>query len=150
MKDRCVVCGTQKHWEAGDTMRPPLPLHKVRKGYPMRGTYCDKHSQIHRQYEMLEQQILAEENGLSFSAYVPSVKSLNPLATGPLLTLKQGDIQSLSGAGWIIKPPQMEVETQEEELFRLIIESNAINERVQTLLVAGTQLEKKEENEWVG
>ena len=44
----------------------------------------------------------------------------------------------------------MEVETQEEELFRLIIESNAINERVQTLLVAGTQLEKKEENEWVG
>ncbi len=150
LKDRCVVCGTQKHWEAGDTMRPPLPLHKVRKGYPMRGTYCDKHSQIHRQYEMLEQQILAEENGLSFSAYVPSVKSLNPLATGPLLTLKQGDIQSLSGAGWIIKPPQMEVETQEEELFRLIIESNAINERVQTLLVAGTQLEKKEENEWVG
>ena len=150
IKDRCVICGTHKVWEASDNLRPPLPLHKVRKGYPMRGTYCDKHSQIHRQYEMLEQQILAEENGLSFSAYVPSVKSLNPLATGPLLTLKQGDIQSLSGAGWTIKPPQMEVETQEEELFRLIIESNAINERVQTLLVAGTQLEKKEENEWVG
>ena len=150
LKDRCVVCGTQKNWEAGDTMRPPLPLHKVRKGYPMRGTYCEKHAQLHRQYEMLEQQMLAEEHGLSFSAYVPSVKSLNPLASGPLVSLKQGDIQSLSSAGWTIKPPQMEVETQEEELFRLIIESNAINERVQSLLVTGTQLEKKEENEWVG
>ena len=94
--------------------------------------------------------MLAEEHGLSFSAYVPSVKSLNPLSTGPLQSLKQGDIQSLSAVGWTIKPPQMEVETQEEELFRLIIESNAINERVQSLLVAGTQLEKKEENEWVG
>ena len=78
------------------------------------------------------------------------MKSLNPLATGPLTSLKQGDIQSLAGLGWTIKPPRMEVETNEEELFRLLIESNAINERVQTLLVAGTQIEDKEENEWVG
>ena len=35
-KDRCVICGTQKFWTADDARRPPLPLHKVRKGYPMR------------------------------------------------------------------------------------------------------------------
>ena len=30
IKDRCVVCGTHKVWEAGDNLSPPLPLHKVR------------------------------------------------------------------------------------------------------------------------
>ena len=57
-------------------MRPPLPLHKVRKGYPMRGTYCDKHAQLHRQYEMLEQQMLAEEHGLSFTQCVRIITHL--------------------------------------------------------------------------
>ena len=126
-------------------------LHKVRKGYPMRGTYCEKHAAIHRQYEMLEQQMLAEEHGLSFSAYVPSMKSLNPIASGPLTTLKQQDIQNLSALGWTIKPPQMNTETREEELFRLIVENNAHNERVKKLLIEGTQIqENKEEDEWGG
>ena len=130
-------------WEAGDARRPPLPLHKVRKGYPMRGTYCEKHAAIHRQYEMLEQQILAEEHGLSFSAYIPSAKSLNPVnlvTSSPLTTLKQADIQSLSAMGWVIKPPSNGMETKEEELFRLIIESNGINERVKTLLTEGANV----------
>ena len=152
IKDRCVVCGTHKVWEAGDNLRPPLPLHKVRKGYPMRGTYCEKHAAIHRQYEMLEQQILAEEHGLSFSAYVPkapSVSSLNPLnmVTGPLTTLKESDIASLSGSGWTIKPPQAQVETREEELFRLVIESDAINKRVKTLLTEGAKVVTVEEGD---
>jgi hypothetical protein len=149
VKERCVVCGTHKVWEAGDNLRPPLPLHKVRKGYPMRGTYCEKHAAIHRQYEYLEQQILAEEHGLSFSAYVPSARKLNPLAavTGPLTTLKQVDIQSLSGVGWTIRPPKAEFESSEEELFRLIVENNAINERVQTLLTEGAKVENLTEKE---
>ena len=152
IKDRCVVCGTHKVWEAGDNLRPLLPLHKVRKGYPMRGTYCEKHAAIHRQYEMLEQQILAEEHGLSFSAYVPkapSVSSLNPLnmVTGPLTTLKESDIASLSGSGWTIKPPQAQVETREEELFRLVIESDAINKRVKTLLTEGAKVVTVEEGD---
>jgi len=152
IKDRCVVCGTHKVWEAGDNLRPPLPLHKVRKGYPMRGTYCEKHAAIHRQYEMLEQQILAEEHGLSFSAYVPkapSVSSLNPLnmVTGPLTTLKESDIASLSSSGWTIKPPQAQVETREEELFRLVIESDAINKRVKTLLTEGAKVVTVEEGD---
>ena len=140
LKDRCVVCGSQKIWESGDSMRPPLPLHKVRKGYPMRGTYCNKHAAIHRQYEMLEQQILAEEHGLSFSAYIPSAKSLNPLSSSPLTSLKQVDIQSLSSLGWTVRPPTMGAETKEEELFRLIIETNGINERVKTLLTEGVNV----------
>jgi len=143
IKDRCVVCGSQKVWESGDTMRPPLPLYKVRKGYPMRGTYCNKHASIHKQYEMLEQQILAEEHGLSFSAYIPSAKSLNPVnlvTSSPMTTLKQADMQSLSAMGWTIKPPNNAIENKEEELFRLIIETNNINERVKTLLTEGVNV----------
>jgi len=152
LKDRCVVCGSQKVWEAGDAMRPPLPLHKVRKGYPMRGTYCEKHAQIHRQYEMLEQQILAEEHGLSFSAYIPSAKSLNPVnlvTSSPMTTLKQADMQSLSSLGWSIHPPSSVSETKEEELFRLIIENNGINERIKTLLTEGAKVVSSSEQEEV-
>ena len=145
MKDRCVVCGTQKVWESADSMRPPLPLHKVRKGYPMRGTYCDKHASIHRQYEMLEQQILAEEHGLSYSAYIPKMPNLNPLASGPLTSLKQTDIQSLSALGWTVKPPTAGTESKEEELFRILIESNANNERVKTLLTEGVKIQVQEQ-----
>ena len=144
IKDRCVVCGTHKVWEAGDNLRPPLPLHKVRKGYPMRGTYCEKHAAIHRQYEMLEQQKLAEEHGLSFSAYIPKAPSmpttLNPLASGPLTSLKATDIASLSSLGWTIKPPASNEESKEEELFRLTVESDAVNSRVKTLLTEGTKV----------
>ncbi len=145
MKDRCVVCGTQKVWESADSMRPPLPLHKVRKGYPMRGTYCDKHASIHRQYEMLEQQMLAEEHGLSYSAYIPKMSNLNPLSSGPLTSLKQVDIQSLSALGWTVKPPTVGIESKEEELFRLLIESNANNERVKTLLTDGVKIQVQEQ-----
>ena len=143
IKDRCVVCGTHKIWDASDNLRPPLPLHKVRKGYPMRGTYCEKHAGIHRQYEYLEQQILAEEHGLSFSAYVPKASSLNPInlvTSGPLKSLKETDIQSLSALGWTVKPPSSEEETKEAELFRLIIEQNAIGDRVKVLLTNGAKM----------
>ena len=147
IKDRCVVCGTHKVWDSSDNLRPPLPLHKVRKGYPMRGTYCEKHAAIHRQYEMLEQQVLAEEHGLSFSAYIPkapSMQTLNPLSTAPLTTLKETDIMSLSAVGWQIKPPVAEEEAKEEELFRLLIEQNTINQRVKTLLTEGAKVATKE------
>ena len=146
IKDRCVICGTHKVWDSSDNLRPPLPLHKVRKGYPMRGTYCEKHAAIHRQYEYLEQQILAEEHGLSFSAYIPKASSLNPvnLVTGPLTSLKETDIASLGSLGWTIKPPSTGEESKEEELFRLIIESGTINERVKTLLTEGVKVESPE------
>jgi len=42
--------------------------------------------------------------------------------------------------GWVVKPPSNGMETKEEELFRLIIESNGINERVKTLLTEGANV----------
>ena len=129
-KDRCVVCGTHKVWDVSDPSRPTIPLHKVRKGYPMRGTYC-------------------EEHGLSFSAYVPKPKMPKMLESAPLTSLRRADIETLAAAGWTIKPPQMAVETAEDELFRLTMESHAINNRVFDLMTNGTKViqETKEEEE---
>tara|TARA_E500000305_G_scaffold103711_1_gene99449 strand:+ start:766 stop:1437 length:672 start_codon:yes stop_codon:yes gene_type:complete len=144
-RDRCVVCGTHKVWEASDPMRPTIPLHKVRKGYPMRGTYCEKHAQLHKQYEMLEQQMIAEEHGLSFSAYIPKPKVPKMLESAPLTSLRQSDIESLSATGWTIRPPQMSIETPEDELFRLTMESHAINNRVINLMTNGATVPEIEE-----
>lgn len=148
IRDRCVVCGTHRVWDASDPQRPGLPLHKVKKGYPLKGTYCDKHAALYMQYEMLEQKMIAEEHGLDFKQYIPKPripKILNPLSIEPLTSLKQSDIQSLSGVGWIVKPPKMEEETSEDEMFRLTVESNAINTRIQELLKTGTKVTKESE-----
>ena len=143
LKDRCVICGTQKFWSADDARRPPLPLHKVRKGYPMRGTYCVKHASIHMQYEMLEQQILAEQHGLSFSAYIPSAKSLNPVnlvRSGPMVSLKQEEINSLVSVGWKIIPPTNEASSREEQLYAMMVENAAMSERIKSLLADGVKV----------
>ena len=143
IKDRCVVCGSHKVWEVSDPYRPGIPLHKVRKGYPMKGTYCENHATMYKQYEMLEQQILAEEHGLSFSAYMPSARSLNPVnlvKSGPLTTLKQEDINSLSSLGWSISPPRNEMASPEEQLYALMIEQSAMSERVKSLLTKGVEV----------
>lgn len=139
-KERCVVCGTHKLWEPSDPMRPTIPLHKVKKGYPMRGTYCDKHSGLHRQYEMLEQQMIADEHGLEFSSYIPTPKMPKMLQSGPLSSLRQTDIECLSANGWTVKPPQMQLETAEDELFRLTIESLSINKRVAEIMTKGAKV----------
>ena len=96
---------------------------------------------------MLEQQVLADEHGLSFSAYIPkapTMQTLTPLSSGPLTSLKESDIMSLSSVGWTIKPPTAEQEAVEEELFRLLIEQNTINQRVKTLLTEGAKVTTKE------
>ena len=31
IKDRCIICGTQHVWDAGDALRPPIPLTEVTK-----------------------------------------------------------------------------------------------------------------------
>ena len=139
-RDRCVVCGTHKIWEASDPTRPTIPLHKVRKGYPMRGTYCDKHAALHKQYEMLEQKIIAEEHGLEFQSYIPTPKMPKLLQSAPLTSLRQSDIEGLSAAGWTVKPPQMMNESGEDELFRLTIESQSINKRIVELMTNGTKV----------
>ncbi len=32
IRDRCVVCGAHHIWEAGDNLRPPIPLNWCNKG----------------------------------------------------------------------------------------------------------------------
>jgi len=135
LKDRCVVCGMHHIWEAGDYLRPPIPLDKVEKGRPLRGTYCPKHAAIHKQMEMLQQQIMADEHGLDFKAFVPRPKIPQMMKSGPLTTLSQNDIASLSAIGWLIKSPDMrETETSMDELKRLVNEIENANVRIQEIL----------------
>tara|TARA_R110000824_G_scaffold376322_2_gene567432 strand:- start:401 stop:973 length:573 start_codon:yes stop_codon:yes gene_type:complete len=122
IRDRCVVCGVHHIWEAGDTLRPPIPLAHVTKGRPMRGTYCPKHSSMHKQMEMLEQQIIAEKHGLEFKRYIPKARVPNIISRGPITALTQKDIISLTSKGWEITPPQAETVSAEEKLIILLMD----------------------------
>jgi len=98
---------------------------------------------MHRQYEMLEQQILAEQHGLSFSAYIPSAKSLNPVnlvKAGPMVSLKQEEINSLVSVGWKIIPPTNEASSKEEQLYAMMVENAAMSERIKSLLADGVKV----------
>tara|TARA_Y100001937_G_scaffold40483_1_gene57480 strand:- start:198 stop:872 length:675 start_codon:yes stop_codon:yes gene_type:complete len=139
-KDICVVCGTHHVWESGDFLRPPIPLDKVTKGRPMRGTYCPKHAGIHKQMEMLQQQILADEHGLDFKAFIPKMKTPQIMKRGPLTTLSKEDVVSLTSTGWVIKPPTMtDNETTMAEIVRLVTEIGLSTERLNHLLGKGEE-----------
>ena len=141
-KDICVVCGTHHVWESGDFLRPPIPLDKVTKGRPLRGTYCPKHAGIHKQMEMLQQQILAEENGLDFKAFIPKMRTPQLMKRGPLTSLSKEEVASLASTGWVIKPPVVtDNETAMAEIVILVAEKGLSTERLNYLL--GN--EKKEE-----
>jgi len=139
LKDRCVVCGVQHFWEASDNLRPTIPLSEVEKGRPLRGTYCPKHSAHHRQFEMLQQVVLAEKHGLDFKAYVPIPRVPSIMKPrGPLTTLSAQDIASLSGAGWVIKQAAPEGdETPPDEVKRLLKEIQLDVERINFLMKGG-------------
>ena len=122
IRDRCVVCGAHHVWEAGDNLRPPIPLTGVTKGRPLRGTYCPRHASMHKQLEMIEQQVIAEKHGLEFKKYIPKPKVPQLMNRGPLVTLSQGDIISLTSKGWEIIPPQAETTTAEQKFVELLIE----------------------------
>ena len=115
-------------------MRPTIPLTEVTKGRPMRGNYCPKHAGMWRQMEMLEQQILAEENGLEFSAYIPRPKVPQMLQRGPLKVLRPQDVQSLSALGWTIKSPNKDKEEPPVEYGRLMEEVEANLKRMNVLV----------------
>jgi len=144
LKDRCVVCGTHHVWDSGDYMRPPIPLSNVNKGRPMRGTYCPKHSAIHRQMEMLQQQILAEQHGLEFKAFIPKIPKLTKI--GPITTLTKEDINSLVSAGWLIKPPSLaDNKTATNEAIEIVGEINILTERLNHLMIKqGVKVEGEE------
>jgi len=138
LKDRCIVCGMHHIWENGDYMRPPIPLSHVTKGRPMRGTYCPKHATHHKQLEMLQQQILADEHGLDFKAFIPKPRMPQVLSKGALTTLSKADVVSLIGVGWQIKPPNVKGEESTiEEVVRLSTEIRLASERMNTLIEKG-------------
>ena len=122
IKDRCVVCGVHHVWEAGDTLRPPIPLSHVHKGRPLRGTYCPKHSSMFKQMEMLEQQLIAEKHGLEFKKYIPKARIPNVISRGPITSLTEKDIISLTSKGWEIQPPKADTTTAEEKLMILLMD----------------------------
>ena len=138
LKDRCIVCGMHHVWENGDYMRPPIPLSHVTKGRPMRGTYCPKHATHHKQLEMLQQQILADEHGLDFKAFIPRPRMPQVLSKGPLTTMSKADVISLIGAGWLITPPETKGEESTlEEVVRLSTEIRMASERMNLLIEKG-------------
>jgi len=122
IKDRCVVCGAHHMWDSGDALRPPIPLTQVSKGRPMRGTYCPKHASMFKQFEMLEQQIIADKHGLEFKRYVPKAKIPQIIKRGPLVALTEQDIISLTGKGWDITPPKADTIEAGEKLMLLLLE----------------------------
>jgi len=134
LKNRCVVCGFHHIWEAGDYMRPPIPLDNVTKGRPLRGTYCPKHASTYMQMEMLQQQILADQHGLEFKAFVPKMPKM--LKSGPISNLTKNDVAHLTSAGWFIRPPALgDNRTATDEVIRLITEINIMTDRLNHLML---------------
>tara|TARA_R110002110_G_scaffold93851_4_gene243824 strand:+ start:59 stop:316 length:258 start_codon:yes stop_codon:yes gene_type:complete len=71
---------------------------------------------------MVEQQVVAEKHGLEFKKYIPKPKVPQLMNRGPMVTLSQGDIISLTSKGWEITPPKADTTTAEEKLITLLIE----------------------------
>ena len=123
-------------WEATDYLRPPIPLDNVTKGRPLRGTYCQKHAGIHKQMEMLQQQILADEHGLDFKAFIPKAKVPQLFNSSPITTLTKKDILSLTSTGWLITPPVVkDNEGEKAEVIRLIAEIEINTSRLNSIIL---------------
>ena len=148
LKDRCVVCGMHHIWDAGEYLRPPIPLEKVTKGRPLKGTYCPKHAAMFKQLEMLEQQVLADKHGLDFKAFRPKMPKM--LQSGPIKNLSKEDIASLTAAGYFIKPPTLgDNRSATNEAIEIVGEINVLTDRLNYLMIhQGVRAEKpKEETE---
>lgn len=146
LKDRCVVCGMHHIWEQGDYLRPPIPLDRVVKGRPLRGTYCPKHSAMFKQLEMLEQQILAEKHGLDFKAFRPKVPKV--LSGKPMTHLSKEQIGTLTAAGYFIKPPSLQDNrTATNEAIEIVGQIHILTDRLNYLMIQNSVKapEQKEE-----
>ena len=134
LKDRCVVCGFHHIWEAGDYMRPPIPLDGVVKGRPLAGTYCPKHASLFTQLEMLQQTILADKHGLAFAAFKPRMPKI--LKSGPVSHLSKEDIISLTASGYLIKPPTLgDNRSATNEAIEIVGEINILTDRLNYLMI---------------
>jgi len=134
LKDRCVVCGFHHIWEAGDYLRPSIPLDGVVKGRPLAGTYCPKHSSMLMQLEMLQQQILADKHGLEFKRFVPKMPKM--LKSGPITHLSKEDVAALTASGYLIKPPTLgDNRSPTNEAIEIVGEINILTDRLNYLMI---------------
>ncbi len=125
----CIIYGRQ-----GDYLRPPIPLDKVTKGRPLMGTYCPKHAAMYMQMEMLQQQILADKHGLDFKAFKPKMPKI--LRGGPINNLTKDDIISLTGNGYLIKPPTLgDNRSATNEAIEIVGEINILTDRLNYLMI---------------
>ena len=95
-----------------------------------------EHTVIHKQMEMLQQQILADEHGLDFKAFIPKAKMPNMLKRQQITDLTKEDVMRLTSMGWTITPPTpaKDAESQMAELVRLNTEIQLNTERINHLL----------------
>lgn len=121
VRHRCIVCGASHQWEPSDALRPGIVLSKVTKGRPMQGTYCPKHAGMFKQFEMLQDEVLASKHGLEFKKYIPRPK-VPVMQRGPMTNLAQKDVASLIGVGWTIAPPQATTQNVEQRYLTLMTE----------------------------
>lgn len=134
LQNRCVVCGTYHEWDMSDPYRPGIPLSDVIKGRPLKGTYCQKHAGMFKQFEMLQQQILADEHGLEFKKWIPTPRVPKMMQSGPIKQLRPADIASLTAIGWNIKPPTIKDESPDIEYSRLMLEIDTNLKRINYLV----------------
>ena len=94
--------------------------------------------------EMLQQQILAEQHGLEFKAFIPKIPRLTKAS--PIKTLTKEDVASLVSAGWLIKPPTLaDNKSATNEAIEIVGEINILTDRLNHLMVKqGVKVEGEE------
>ena len=133
IRNRCLVCGAFHEWDASDPLRAGIILSEVTKGRPLQGTYCPRHSSMWKQFEMLQDEVIADKHGLEFRKYIPKPR-VPMLSQGPLTNLNQAQVSSLVAAGWLIEPPQGMMEHPKEQYIRLMCEIQAKLTQIEKLV----------------
>ena len=86
------------------------------------------------QFEMLEQQILADKHGLDFKAFRPKMPKM--LTSAPVKNLSKQDIVALTAAGYFIKPPTLgDNRSATNEAIEIVGEINILTDRLNYLMI---------------
>ena len=133
IRNRCLVCGSFHEWDASDPLRAGIILSEVTKGRPLQGTYCPRHANMYKQFEMLQDEVLADKHGLEFKRYIPKPR-IPLMSQGPMTNLNQAQVSSLIAAGWLIQPPQGTKEIPKEQYVRLMSEIQGKLKQIENLV----------------
>ena len=133
IRNRCLVCGSWHEWDASDPLRAGIILSEVTKGRPLQGTYCPRHANMYKQFEMLQDEVLADKHGLEFKRYIPKPR-IPLMSQGPMTNLNQAQVSSLIAAGWLIEPPKGTKEIPKEQYIRLMSEIQGKLKQIENLV----------------